>query len=156
MDIPTFIIVMSQLLVILAVAYVLRENHEKDKERQNDILTSYSDTLKLVSTTFMEEIGEIERVHFQQVEKQSAKQLDILGKQTKDFLTAMTDFVEVSKPQPVPIVPDLLDNSRRENTIEKEETPEIPLDDMSRIPMVEGIKGVRFEDEEEIFPIDIQ
>ena len=42
----------------------------------------------------------------------------------------------------------------RDNDIEKSEPEEIPLTEEMRVPIVEGVK-IKFEDEEESLPIDI-
>jgi len=124
-----------------------------------EIVKILSATLKEVTTTFIEQVALMEKNHWEQLEKQSTKQLQILEKQTKDFIGVMGDFIEASKPiqPPPPLVPDIhtLDKVlERENTIEKEELEEQSLDQIERIPMTDGIK-VQFEGEELIHDINI-
>lgn len=138
------------------IFYLLYIKGNTDQDKTNDIVKSYSDMVKGLSTSFMEGITQVQMSHFEQVEKQSTKQLQILERQTKDFIGVMGDFIEASKP---PVQPDRVVNfldklPQRENTIEKEEIEEQNLDEIPRIPMTNGI-GVQFEGDEEIHPINI-
>jgi hypothetical protein len=151
-----FLSVAIILTVFSFVFYLLYIKTNIDQDKTNDIVKSYSDTVKEITTTFIEEIGKIEKSHFEQVEKQSTKQLQILERQTKDFIGVMETFIESQKPpaQPNQVVSFLDKLPERENTIEKEEIEEHSLEDIPRIPITDGI-GVQFEGEEEIHPINI-
>lgn len=136
------------------IFYLLYNKSIDDKQDQFDIVRSYSDTVKEISVAFMQEIAGVEKNHFEQVEKQSTKQLQILEKQTKDFIGVMEKFIEASKP-PKEKITELISNlPERENTIAKEEEEEKSLEDIERIPIVNGI-NVQFEGQEEILPINI-
>ncbi len=126
------------------------------KDNTAEIAQIIATSFKEVTTSYIEQLSKLEAEHWKQLEKQSTKQLQILEKQTKDFMSVMSDFIEASKPVAQPIAhPELLDKIlERENTIEKEELEEQNLEDIPRIPMTNGI-GVQFEGDEEIHPINI-
>lgn len=129
-------------------------NKEDNIEQITKIVT---DAFKEVTTSYIEQLSKLEAEHWKQLEKQSAKQLVILEKQTKDFMGVMKDFIEASKPvpQPVPQVTELISNlPERENSIAKEEVEEQHLEDIQRIPLVDGV-NVQFEGNDELFPINI-
>ncbi len=130
--------------------------HNDERRQIHDLFSQYTNTTAVTSEKFMEKMAEIQTSHFEQLEKQSGKQLIILEKQTKDFMGVMSDFIAATRASQ-PLVPDtsLLDKFlETENSIEKEEIPEQNLEDMSRIPIVSGI-NVQFDGEEEIHPINI-
>lgn len=130
------------------------------KDNTAEVTKIITDAFKEVTISYIDELALLEQKHWEQLEKQSTKQLQILEKQTKDFMSVMGDFINVYKttnPPPAPVVhSDLLDKILdKENTIEKEETEELNLDEIPRIPMTNGI-GVQFEGDEEIHPINIE
>jgi hypothetical protein len=150
-----FITIAIILTTFSFVFYLLYSKNIQDERDIRNIVTDYTDTVNKISLSFMEEIGKVERNHFEQVEKQSTKQLQILEKQTKDFIGVMEKFIENN--QPKQLVPDhqFLDKIlERENTISKQEVEEKNLDEIDRIPIVNGM-NVQFEGEEEIMPINI-
>lgn len=150
------IIVVLQIILFYYVYRRMDQTRTDDKDRDSDLVTTYSDTVKEIATSFMEQTAQMQKSHFEQLEKQSSKQLVILERQTKDFMGVMGEFIAASKAPP-PLIADrhLLDKVlERENSIEKEEIPEQNLEDISRIPIVDGI-NVQFEGQEEILPINI-
>lgn len=167
MDIPAFIAIFIQGVLFFIVFWMLYDKDKKDKVMSNDIVRSYSDTvkdvttttintLKEIETTFLEELTKNQKIHFEQLEKQSSKQLQIVEKQTKEFLTAITTLAEMQRPVPHPIIgPDLF-QEKVKNDIEKEEKEEYFLDEIARIPNINEVK-VKFEDDEKILgePIDL-
>lgn len=90
-------------------------------------------------------LGKIQVEHFKQLEKQS----EVFIKSIEKIITAQKEEQERIAFQPVP-----LESAAQENTIEKTENEEVPLSETNRIPIVDGV-NVRFEDEEQIFPINI-
>jgi uncharacterized protein (DUF885 family) len=111
-----------------------------------------------LTQVFMQSLTEITKSHFEQLEKQSSRQLAILEKQTKNFLDAMTTFTIAMKEHPVQSVspmPDLLDKTERKNTIEKEEPQEQFLDEIGRIPNILDMK-VKLLDEEKFFGEELE
>src|SRR5882724_9799528 len=133
--------------------YLLSSKDKDEKSRLNSLLATHISSLEKTSTTFMQEISKVEMRHFEQLEKTGSKQLTILEKQTKDFLSAMTDFIKALKetPQAVPLdmMPHLLDNSGERNSIEKEEIADVPLSEIGRIPNINSL-NIKFEDDEQI------
>jgi len=133
--------------------YLLSSKDKDEKSRLNSLLATHISSLEKTSTTFMQEVTKVETKHFEQLEKTSSKQLTILEKQTKDFLSAMTDFIQVLKetPQAVPLSlgPHLLDNQQEKNSIEKEEIADVPLSEIGRIPNINSL-NIKFEDDEQI------
>lgn len=126
------------------------------KDNTAEIVQILSTSLKEVTTTFIEELARVEKSHFEQLEKQSTKQLQILERQTKDFIGVMGDFIEASKPKEVSRVEQFIERlPEKENTIEKEEPEEFNLDEIPRIPMMGNNVGVQFDGDEEIHPINI-
>lgn len=108
------------------------------------------------TNTFIEQLSAVEKSHFEQVEKQSSKQLTILEKQTRDFLSAITDITENMKPpiDRIKPLPDLLDKSEKiTNSIEKEEPKDYFLDEIARIPNINDM-NVKFLDNEQILGED--
>lgn len=164
MDIPAFIAIFIQGVLFFIVFWMLYDKDKKDKVMSNDIVRSYSDTVKDVTTTtintlketeitFLEELTKNQKIHFEQLEKQSSKQLKIVEEQTKEFLKALT---EITRPVPQPIIqPDLI-SEKIKNDIEKPEKEEYFLDEIPRIPNIADVK-VKFEDDEKILgePIDL-
>lgn len=156
MNFYDFLTITAILVLFLYIFKLLQDKGEKSKTDTDSIVKAYSDTVKEISTTFMEEIGKVQKAHFEQLEKQSSKQLVILEKQTKDFMGVMSDFIQASKPERE-LIRDtsMLDKIlQTENSIEKEEIPEQNLEDIPRIPITQGV-NVMFEGEEEIHPINI-
>lgn len=156
MNIVLLVDISIQAIVFLIIFRLLDKRDSSESDRTEAILDTYASTVSETIKTFMEQVALTEKHHFEQLEKQSTKQLQVMEKQTKDFLTSIADIAAAFKPDPVPFpMPDLLDKSQRENTIEKEELPETFLDEMPRIPLADGLK-VKFEDDEEIYPIHIE
>ena len=130
------------------------------KDNTKEIVQIVAESFERITTNFMIQLADVEKKHWEQLEKQSSKQLQILEKQTKDFIGVMTEFIEASKPPvaPPPLVADMtiLDKvMERENTIEKEEKDENFLDEIQRIPMTGNNINVQFDGEEQIHPINI-
>jgi hypothetical protein len=90
-------------------------------------------------------LGKMQIEHFKQLEKQSETFINSIEK----IITSQKEEQEKIAFQPIP-----LDSTAQENTIEKTEQEEVPLSETNRIPIVEGV-NVKFEDEEQIFPINI-
>lgn len=155
MDTFLFLIIIVQSIVYVLLFISLNKRDERGDEKTSKLLESHYMTLQTISSDFMAKLSEIQGKHFEQLEKQSGKQLTILEKQTKDFLKAITDLAVTYQPKPPEITPHLLDNMEKiENSIEKEEVEEKGLDEIPRIPLVNGL-NVQMEGEEEIFPINI-
>lgn len=135
------------------------------KLEEKDIFNLFTEVVKEMLSSITEQnkemfkaIKDMQVEHFKQLEKTSAKQLAILQLQNKEFMKHL-DKSDTPKPlwenslknfDPLEVDP-----TRFENTIEKKEEEQIPLGEMPRIPIVEGI-NVRFEDREETFPINIE
>lgn len=156
MNVYDFLIVALQVGLFYYVYHRMDQTKTDDNDRNTEVVKMYADTVKDISTKFMEQTAYVQKSHFEQLEKQSSKQLTILEKQTKDFIGVMGDFIDANKEQQ-PLYRDthLLDKVlERENSIEKEEIPEQNLEDIPRIPILDGV-NVQFEGEEEILPINI-
>ncbi len=126
------------------------------KDNTTEIAQIIATSFKEVTTSYIEQLSKLEAEHWKQVEKQSGKQLQILEKQTKDFIGVMEKFIESQRPvvankEVTELISKLPD---RENTIAKEEMEEKELDDIDRVPIVNGM-NLQFEGEEEIMPINI-
>lgn len=156
MEILLIVNLIIQSIVFLVVFFFIYKKDEDDKDRTGIIMQSYSDMIKDTTEKYVEELGKVHVSHFEQLEKQSTKQLQILERQTKDYMVGMTKLAEAMQPAPQPIVgPDLLDKRQPvENTIEKEDIPDQSLADMPRFPL-DGV-NIKFEGEEEIFPFQPQ
>lgn len=153
MDIIILLDLLIESVVFLVVFFFIYQKNDRDQVQTGVIMQQYSTMLKDTTEKFIQELSKVQINHFNNLERTSTKQLQILERQTKDYMKGITDLAEALKPTPAPIVgPDLLDKVvHTENTIEKEEIPEQSLEDMSRIPLVDGI-NFQFEGEEEIIP----
>lgn len=126
------------------------------KDNTKEIVEILATSLKEVTNKFIEEIARVEKSHFEQLEKQSSKQLQILERQTKDFIGVMGEFIEASRSKTPDKVEQFVERlPQKENTIEKEEPEEFNLEDIPRIPMMGNNVGVQFDGDEEIHPINI-
>lgn len=144
---------MIQAGVFLYVFRMLERKENVDDNRDRN----FYNLIQSNTNTFIEQLTAVEKSHFEQVEKQSTKQLTILEKQTKDFLNTIATITETmqEKPQPLPQpMPDLLDKTSRENTIEEEQPKDYFLDEISRIPNINEM-NVKFIDNEQILGDDI-
>lgn len=152
-----FFIVLIQLALFWYFYHVTKMEHNDEVDRAHDLVDAYSKTIDKVVEKFIQKVADIERTHFEQLQKQSTRQLEILEKQSGDFIDALA-----SLKQPAPEIkqlvsdPHVLDKiMETENSIEKEEIPEQNLDDINRIPLINNL-NVQFEGEEEVHPIQIE
>lgn len=154
------IVFMLLLLAILGFCYFIIEKNAKTTtellEVSNKSSVTVVEKLTTVEASFLKELATMEAKHWEQLEKQSGKQLQILEKQTKDFMEVMGNFIEATKQaKPADPIVQFLDKlPERENTIEKEEVEEQNLDEIPRIPLVDGLQ-IQMEGEEEVMPINI-
>lgn len=131
-------------------------NHDKCKEEKQEILKTFESTILKVlesvektNNKFMEQCAKIQMEHFKQLDKHSANWMGAMGEQADKFV----DLLKEKKPEPV--VEKLTgDFAPVENIIEKEDNTENPLEEITNIPIKEGIQ-VQFDGEEEIIPISI-
>ena len=94
----------------------------------------------------MEQSAKIQTEHFKQLESHSANLMGMVDKHSEDFM-------QLLKEKPV-LKEGILDFAPQENIIEKEDNPENPLEEITNIPIKEGIQ-IQFEGEEEILPVNI-
>lgn len=116
---------------------------DTDKSTLETVLKHISDQ----NDKMFRAISDVEKKHFEELQKTSSKQ----------FESFMSYLNSLNTPKPLYSQSDPFTESinREENPIEKKEEEEIPLGEMPRIPIVEGI-NVRFEDDkEEGYPINI-
>ena len=110
------------------------------------------ESLEKTQNKFVEMAAKIEMEHFKQLEKHSARVMGILESQTSKQFEAMGKqteaLVKILKPQ------GSLDTGLAENTIEKEDTENTPLEDI----LPDNLQGVnlKFEGEEQILPVNIE
>ena len=126
------------------------DNCEKDKQ---EILKTFENTIlkvlesvEKISNKFMEQSAKIQTEHFKQLESHSANLMGMVDKHSEDFMKLL-------KEKPV-LKEGILDFAPQENIIEKEDNPENPLEEITNIPIKEGIQ-IQFEGEEEILPVNI-
>ena len=126
------------------------DNCEKDKQ---EILKTFENTVikvlesvEKISNKFMEQSAKIQMEHFKQLESHSANLMGMVDKHAEDFM-------QLLKEKPV-LKEGILDFAPQENIIEKEDNPENPLEEITNIPIKEGIQ-IQFEGEEEILPVNI-
>lgn len=151
------LLVISQIVLLGGVLYFLFISEKRNKEHNKEISEIYSNSISKFLSFFTDEnkklyemVGKMQIEHFKELEKQSSKQFQEMGKQTEKILKHFEQKTEKEVIKPLPFMADSV-----ENTIEKEDLDEIPLDAMDRIPMVNGI-NLKFEDKEEIYPINIE
>lgn len=131
-------------------------NHDKcEKDKQEILKTFESTVLKVlesvekINNKFMEQSAKIQIEHFKQLESHSANLMGMVDKHSEDFMK----LLEQKKADP--ILEKLNgDFSPSENVIEKEDNTENPLEEVTNIPIKEGIQ-IQFEGEEEILPVNI-
>lgn len=147
----------SLLFVFFIIFYFLYKKDKKDRERIDNILKTFENTILTVVTSlektnnkFYEMAGKIEISHFKQLEKQMDKQERLFERSIDKFIALLEekdkelkeiDFEKISR----------IDKGEP-NSIEKEEEIENPLEEFPHIP-IEDIKNIRFEEEEEILPL---
>ena len=126
-------------------------NHDKCEKDKQEILKTFESTILKVlesvektNNKFYEMAAKIQTEHFRQLESHSANLMAMVDKHSEDFMELL------KKQEPTSITTDL----PQENVIEKEDNSESPLEDVTNIPIKEGIQ-VQFEGEEEILPINI-
>jgi len=71
----------------------------------------------------------------------------------EEYFKRVNELQKLLTPPPKKEFKEIIEE-KRDNEIEKREMEEIPLTETDRVPIVEGVK-VKFEDEEESFPVDI-
>lgn len=152
MELFLIINLIIQSIVFLVVFFFIYKKDDDDKLQTGVIMQSYSDMLKGTVETFIQELGKIEKSHFDNLEKTSTKQLQILERQTKDYMKGISDLAQAMKPNSPTFTPDLLDKlPKAENTIDREDIPDQNLGDMPPIPITDGV-NIQFEGQEEIIP----
>ena len=151
--------ILSVALIIAGVLYYLYDKDKKDREfsreKDNKVLEAFEKTLSTVFLTtegstkkFIEVIGDVMVEHFKQLEEKSDKERALLGDMQDRFFETLKEF----KPLPVEQITRI--DEHPVNEIEKEENFEDPLEDVSQIPIRDGI-NVQLDGEEEIHPISI-
>lgn len=137
-------------VITAAIVIVIALMLYKDKREKEQLISTFRDmftTLADSTRQFHESVAKMQLAHFDDLEKQSTRQLQILEKQAKSFLETIQAQHEVSaltKQEP-PKIEKIV-----ENTIEVEEPQDIPLTEESRIPFIAGVTNFKFEGEEQI------
>ena len=130
------------------------------KEEKQQILKTFEDTILAVMTSiektnnkFYEMATKIEVEHFKQLEKQSDKQSKLFDKNVDKFLKLLEEGQRKVKELEFEKISRI--ESGESNSIEKDEEREDPLADLTPAQFA-NIKSVRFEGEEEIFPVSVE
>lgn len=131
-------------------------NHDNCKKDKQEILKTFESTILKVlesvekmNNKFIEQSAKIQIEHFKQLESHTANLMGMMDKHAQDFM----ELLKEKKEEPILQKLSSLD-SPQENVIEKEDFQESPLEEVTNIPIKEGIQ-VQFDGEEEILPINI-
>ena len=122
------------------------------KSFENTILQVLTSTEK-TNNKFVEWLGKVQIEHFKQLEKQSAKDREVFESSIDKFLSLLQEKQKEKIDEEVIRKLSSLDEVV-ENSIEKEERIDNPLEDFPQMDM-SNIK-VQMEGEEEIYPLNIE
>ena len=117
------------------------------KDADKSILETVLKHISEQNEKMFKAIADVEKKHFEELQETSTKQFEVFMKHL-DYL----DSPKPLYPQSDPFTESI---NKEANPIEEKQEEDIPLGEMPRIPIVQGV-NVRFEDDEESYPINIE
>lgn len=129
------------LLSTITVCGFLYFFSKSERDVLKRMVDQYIERSREKDSAYIDSLTKLQIQHFATLEKTSAKHLDMLNKQLKEFTSYLH---KMSQPQ--------INHEKYKavkNEIDKKDPDEIPITEETRIPIVNGVK-VKFEDEEEI------